>query len=321
MADTDAWRLLGDIGGTNARFALQQRGRAPERIAVLPTGDFTNLADAARAYLAAIDRAPEVRDAAVCVAGPVLGDAFALTNNNWEFSIEETRQSLDLRQLRVVNDFAAVALAVPHLDRARLVPVGGVPDSKRAPIVVMGAGTGLGVCGLTPMADDGWCAVPGEGGHATLPAVTRREEAVFAHIRDTYGHCSSERVLSGGGLVNLYLALAAIDGQAVEPAEPKDVTARAAAGDALADEAVEIFCQAAGTVAGNLVLIFAALGGVYFAGGIVRELGSRFVGSGFRARFEAKGRFSDMLSDVPVYQITQPFSAMVGLASLLDASP
>ncbi|MEZ5670339.1 MAG: glucokinase [Alphaproteobacteria bacterium] len=314
----EAPRLLGDIGGTNARFALQRPGGGADAIRVLPTADFRNLADAVNAYLDGFAARPVVRRAAVCVAGPVLGDHFVLTNSDWEFSIEATRRALDLERLHVVNDFAAVALAVPHLDRASLVQVGGAPQAERAPIVVMGAGTGLGVCGLTPMAG-GWLPLPGEGGHATLPAASAREEAVFARIRAQYGHCSAERVLSGGGLVNLYRALHEVDGSAADPVQPEDVTRRAESGEARADEAVEMFCEATGTVAGNLALTFAALGGVYFAGGIIRLLGPRFVASGFRARFEAKGRFRPLLQTVPAWQIAQPFSAMVGLASLLDA--
>lgn len=315
---TGDWRLLADIGGTNARFALQQPGQAAERIIILPSDDFTGLADAARAYLAQIGTPPAISQAAVCVAGPVIGDRLVLTNTPWRFSIEQTRRDLGLDQLRVVNDFAAVALAVPHLDAAGLVQIGGKALTEPAPIVVMGAGTGLGVCGLIPGPRGGWLPVPGEGGHATLAAATLREDAIFASIRERYGHCSGERVLSGSGLVNVYEAIAAIDGKQVGAVEPADVTRLAAEGDAIADEALEIFCQAAGTIAGSLVLTFTGLGGVYFAGGIIRLLGERFVTSGFRARFEAKGRFRDLLATVPAYQITEGFSAMVGLAALLD---
>jgi glucokinase len=317
---SDSWRLLADIGGTNARFALQRPGAPAERIIVLPSEDYDGLAGAAKAYLVQLGDAPAIDRAAVCVAGPVIGDHLALTNVSWRFSIEQTRKELGLQQLRVVNDFAAVALAVPHLDPSTLVQVGGTPVAARAPIAILGAGTGLGVCGLIPdPRSSGWLPVPGEGGHATLAPMTGREDAVFGHIRARYGHCSGERVLSGSGLVNVYEAIAAVDGQLVDPVEPADVTRLAAEGDALADEAVEIFCQAAGTVGGSLALIFTALGGVYLAGGIIRLLGDRFVRSGFRQRFEAKGRFRDLLATVPAYQITEGFSAMVGLAALLDA--
>ena len=315
---TASWRLLADIGGTNARFALQQQGKDAERIIVLPSEDFTGLADAAQAYLAQVDDAPRIERAAVCVAGPVIGDELALTNVPWRFSVERTRSALGLEDLRVVNDFVAVALAVPHLEPAMLRQVGGRAGSEPGPIAVMGAGTGLGVCGLVPRATGGWRPVPGEGGHATLAATTPREDAVFGAIRVRYGHCSGERVVSGSGLVNVYEALAKVDGTRVDPAEPRDVTERAAADDALADEAVELFCRAAGTIAGNLALTLMARGGVYLAGGIIRLLGDRFVDSGFRECMEAKGRFRDLLSEIPAYQITEGFSAMLGLAALLD---
>jgi glucokinase len=316
---SEEWRLLADIGGTNARFALQRPGGPAERIAVLPSHDYDGLAAAAAAYLKQLGDAPPIARAAVCVAGPVIGDHLALTNAPWRFSIEETRRALGLAQLRVVNDFVAVALAVPHLDPSVLAQIGGRRAEGRAPIVVLGAGTGLGVCGLVPdPRGAGWLPVPGEGGHATLAGTSEREDAVFARIRARYGHCSGERVVSGSGLVNVYEAIAALDGRTVGPVEPADVTRMAAEGDPLADEAVEIFCCAAGTVAGNLALIFTALGGVYLAGGIIRLLGERFRRSRFRERLEAKGRFRDLLATVPAYQITEGFSAMIGLAALLD---
>jgi len=316
MAD---WRLLADIGGTNARFALQRSGEAPEHIEVLHTQDYADLAEAVQGYLAALDETPKIARAGVCVAGPVVGDRFQLTNARWEFSIEETRKALGLDKLHVVNDFAAVALAVPHLRPDWLVQIGGEAPVARAPIAVMGAGTGLGVCGLLPSGETAWIPVPGEAGHTSMAAMTPREDAVVAHIRRTFGHCSCERLLSGGGLVNIYHALAAVDGVAGAPVQPEDITRMAAEGDARADEAVEIFCQALGTVASNMALTFTALGGVYLAGGIVREFGQRFAESGFRTRFEEKGRFHAFLKPIPVFQIAQPFSAMIGLAAMLDA--
>ncbi len=312
------YRLLADIGGTNARFALQRTGEEPEHVIVLPTGDYDDLGAATTAYL---DRLPDglaVRRAAVCLACPILGDRVKLTNNRWDFSIADTRTALGLDVLHVINDFAAVALSVPHLAADALEQVGGGPAVPRAPVGVLGAGTGLGVGALMPLGEASWLPVPGEGGHATMAPMTAREDAIFARVRHRFGHASAERVLSGAGIVNLHAAITAEDDFAAEHLTPEEITARAVAGDVLCDETLEMFCLALGTVAANVALTFNAQGGIYIGGGIVRELGERFMRSGFRERFETKGRFSDFLATVPVFQIVKPFSAMIGLAALLD---
>ena len=310
-------RLLADIGGTYARFALQPAGGAPRELRKLECARFASVEDAAEAYLAEVASARPSR-AAFAVAAPVLGDAVAMINHPWSFSTEAARRRLGLAELVVVNDFAAIALAIPSLSPGMLGGIGGGAAVPGAPVAVIGPGTGLGVSLLVP-AKSGAVPVATEGGHVTLAATDEREAAVIARIRARLGHVSAERALSGPGLMNLYRALGELSGKPMEPPQPDAIAARAlAASDPIAVEAVALFSAMLGSVAGNLALTTGARGGVYVAGGVVPKLGSLFDASAFRARFEDKGRFRDYLARIPTFVITTEVPALSGLAALLD---
>jgi glucokinase len=285
---------------------LHETDGAPERVAILPTAAFAGLEDAARAYLARSGARP--RRAAFAVAAPIAGDRVVLTNRDWSFSTEALRARLGLDELKVINDFEAIARALAHLPPAELRQVGGGAAEPGAPVAVLGPGTGLGVSAVVdgkPLAT--------EGGHVTMPAADEREAEAIARIRARLGHVSAERVLSGPGLQNLYAALAGTDGAP----DPDEITARALAkADAAAEETLDMFCAMLGTVAGNLALTYGARGGVYVAGGIVPKLGTVFDASRFRARFEDKGRFREWLAPIPVFVVTAEAPALTGLASM-----
>ena len=309
-------RLVGDIGGTNARFALLGEDGVPESPIVFRTGDHATLVSAVRAFLDARD-APRVDAAAIAVANPVTGDVAKLTNNDWSFSISATRDALGLDALHVVNDFTALALSVPYLPPGELAQVGGGRAEPRHAIAVLGPGTGLGVSGLVPCADR-WSALAGEGGHVSFAPQDARERELLAALSARFGHVSFERLLSGPGLVNVATALRAIDG--LEPAAmtPAEITARGLANeDPTCVETLELFCRTLGACAGDLVLSLGAEGGCYVGGGIVPRLGERFAASGFRAAFEAKGRLAPYLKRVPTFVIHSPWPALVGAARLL----
>lgn len=308
--------LIADIGGTNARFALLAAEGAPTAVRVFACADYPSLADAVRAYLG--EAAPDARPATavIAVASPVEGDRIAMTNHVWAFSIAETEKALGLARLTVVNDFVAVARAVPELSPGDTVQIGGGTPEAGRPVVVLGPGTGLGVSALVP-APGGWVAVATEGGHVTLPATDGSEEAVVRLLRHEMGHVSAERAISGSGLVRLYRSLAQIAGQTPEQLGPSEVTERAlAGGDPHCRAALEMMCALLGTVAGDLALSYGALGGVFIGGGIVPKLGPFFASSPFRARFEAKGRFRDYLAGIPTRVITAENPAFIGLAAL-----
>ena len=213
----------------------------------------------------------------------------------------------------------ANALAMPHLEAAELLKIGGGAAVFDAPIGVLGPGTGLGVSGLLRTGGS-WTPISGEGGHATMPAADARESAVIEHMRRRFDHVSAERLLSGPGLVNLYQTLAEIDGVPAASFTPAQIAdAHIGESEPLCRAALEMFCAMLGTVAGDLALTLGARGGIYIAGGIVPRLGTRFADSQFRARFEAKGRFQPYLAAIPTSVATSPFLAFLGLRALLDA--
>lgn len=314
-------RLLGDVGGTNARFGWQSHeGAALEHIHVLPCADYADIALAIEAYLALVGvGAP----AAAClgIANPVTGDHISMTNHHWSFSIQVLQKRLALQKLKVINDFTALALALLSLPAEQRTQLGGQAPCAHSAIALIGPGTGLGVSGLIPHGDTGWSAISGEGGHITLAAHSALEYQAIEHIRQQYGHVSAERVLCGQGLVDLHLALAAIQQQVVaEDLTPVYIVQRALTDkDPVCLQTLDMFSGFLGSVAGDLALTLGARGGVYLGGGIVPRLMGWFEYSSFRTRFEAKGRFASYLQKIPVWVIQASESpALWGAANALD---
>ena len=314
-------RLVADVGGTNARFAWQAGPGLPlEAVQVLPCANYPTLQLAAHAYLAGLGRGMP-QHAAIAIANPITGDQVRMTNHHWSFSQRAVKAEFGLTTLRLLNDFTALALALPALPADELRQVGGGDARESAPKALIGAGTGLGVSGLLPDGRGQWVPLEGEGGHVTLPAVTPRERLVVDGLTRMYGHASAERAVCGQGLFDTYTLLCEADGVAAPGCtSPADVTTAALAGsDAQALEALTMFCAFLGSVAGNLALTLGALGGVYVGGGIVPRLGAWFDASPFRARFEAKGRFRAYLQAMPVWVITSAQSpALLGASRALD---
>jgi glucokinase len=311
------WSLVGDIGATNARFALLAPNGEITEIHTLLCDDYPTLTDAITAYLAEANVVKPV-DAVLAVAASPTGDEVAMTNHPWTFSIEAVRQAIGLRQLKVVNDFHANAAVVPHLAPSERNKIGRGEPVADAPIGVIGPGTGLGVSALVPT-PDGPKPMPGEGGHVTMSPADARESDVLAIMRARYDHVSAERVLSGPGLVNLYNTLCELERVKAAPLTAAQITdPKIGTADACAREATAMFCAMLGTIAGNLALTLGARGGIYIAGGIVPKLGDAFAQSQFRERFEAKGRFRDYLAAIPTYVIVRPFAALLGASKLLD---
>jgi len=315
---TNAMRLVVDIGGTNARFALVPPGSLePQDEKTMQCAEFASLEHAARHYLEQCGD-PAVREAALDVAVDPIGDFIKLTNGPWAFSIEQTCRALGLDRLQIVNDFTALALAVPTLRPEELQSVGGGASVAGTPLAVIGPGTGLGVSGLIPAANR-YVALKGEGGHTAFSPMNEREASVLRWLQQSYDHVSTERVLSGMGLENLHQALCALDGSQPKPLTPDKITAAAlASADVQCSAAVEMFCAILGTAAANLVVTIGARAGCYIGGGIVPRLGDYFARSPFRSRFETKGRFSTYVAAVPTYVILAQTPALRGLATLFQ---
>jgi glucokinase len=318
-APFDSPRLLADVGGTNARFALELAAGRFEHVQVLACGDYPTLGDAIRAYLAmpAVAGAGQVGHAAVAIANPVDGDQIRMTNHHWQFSIEALRREVGFETLLVVNDFYALARSLPHLIDGDKVQVGGGSPRAGAPLGLLGAGTGLGVSGLIP-AGTSWTALSSEGGHVTFAPCNDLEVAILQYAWREFEHVSAERFLSGAGVELIHRALSHVQGLAPTSLSAPEISRRALAGEcAVSSQVLDVFCGMLGCVAGNLAVTLGAQGGVYIGGGIVPRLGERFASSPFRRRFEQKGRFQSYLAAVPTYVITAEYPAFLGVSAIL----
>ncbi|WP_067482450.1 glucokinase [Actinomadura hibisca] len=313
--------LVADVGGTNARFALIEKpGGAPARVASLPTREHAGLADAAERYLA--EHAPDVRPVAAClaVAGPVAQGRFRLTNADWPAdTADRVRDRLGLAHLEILNDFEALALALPALGPDDAVRVGdAAPGGPGGALAVVGPGTGLGVAGLVPT-PAGWLPLPGEGGQVDIPAGTEREVEVMRLLRAERGAATAEYLLSGDGLVRTHRLLSMIHGVPAVPCTAAEIAADRT--DPVRAEALRMFCALLGSFAGNVALTMGARGGVYLGGGILPRIADILRDSDFRARFEDKPPVRDYLRSIPTSLIVHPCPALAGAAARLAQSP
>jgi glucokinase len=313
---SDKQVLLGDIGATNARFALLTNGSIGP-ITSFEVARFTQFADAVAAFLKNQGQHSEIDSALVAVAGPVQGDRCVLTNCSWVVDAREFNQTFGL-EARIINDFEAVAYSLPSLAAADLAAIGGGRAELAAPMAVLGPGTGLGVACLVPGTGKR-LVIPSEGGHATLAGANNREDEIIKQLRNRFGHVSAERLVSGDGLENIHQATIELARIVLEPRSAADITQRALNGDCqIAHDALTTFCAFLGSFAGNAALMFGARGGVYIAGGISPRIVNFLRQSEFRDRFEAKGRLRAYLEAVPTWVIVHPAAAFLGLKSLLD---
>lgn len=309
--------LLADIGGTNVRFATLRGGRI-EAVEAWLTALYPDIGEAVKAYAAATGAALPFAGAAICAAGPLMGERIDLTNCAWKISVPEIKVATGASRVALVNDFAAVAHAVPTLGASDAEQIGGGAPVADAPKVALGPGTGLGVASVIADGRGGWIAVPGEGGHVDLAPTNDREIAVVYQLMRERGHVCAEDAVSGPGLEAIYLAIAALDGLKLKakPIAFDIAKAARAKSDPAAMEAVQLFTGWLGSIAGNLALTLGATGGVYIAGGIVAQWGDVFDARYFRHRFEAKGRMKRFLEPIPCYLVTAKDLAFRGLAAL-----
>lgn len=307
-------RLVGDVGGTNCRFAIfdiqaaAQEVVAPQAFKVV---DHATLEDAIDHYLQGSDRKPT--QAVIAVAGTVKAGQAELTNAPWAMSEAHLRRH-GFQAARLLNDYEAVALSVDLLTENDLGDIGGVTAAPKGTIAIVGAGTGLGVGALVrdPL---GEAVAVTEGGHIAFAPTDAVEIEVLKILTARFGRVSLERILSGPGLVNLYEALAQVGGHEADELKPADIPARADQGDTLADQTLKRFCRIYGAAAGDFALTFGAFGGVYLGGGIAGRMMPRLRAGEFREGFEDKGRFRDYCAAIPTKAILQPYAALLGAAS------
>lgn len=330
LLSTFPW-LVADIGGSNARFGLVlSEGSGVQQIRTIPGKAHAHLNEAVHAYLKQAEqelaeqyRAP--RMAAFAVATPITDDFIAFTNSPWSFSRSAIQTAFGFDSFLVLNDFEALALSLPKLNATQIQPHQAAPTA-RGTLAVIGPGTGLGVAGVIETAN-GWIAIPGEGGHATLAAGNEFESAVLAEVRKHYPHVSAERLLSGIGLPVLHQAVASVMQQCCTQATSVSNLALNAEAilqkglqhqDPACSKTIDVFCEMLGSFAGNVALTLGARGGVYIGGGIVPRLGERFFSSHFRQRFVEKGRFQAYLENIPTALITDTMAALTGASLAIE---
>ncbi|MBX4959033.1 glucokinase [Rhizobium lentis] len=307
--------LIGDIGGTNARFSILTDAYAePKQFPNVRTADFATIEEAIQKGV--LDKtAVQPRSAILAVAGPINDDEIPLTNCDWVVRPKTMIQGLGIEDVLVVNDFEAQALAIAALSDENRERIGNASGDMIASRVVLGPGTGLGVGGLVHT-QHSWIPVPGEGGHVDLGPRSKRDYALFPHIETIEGRVSAEQILCGRGLVNLYNAICVVDGLKPTMTDPADITSHALDGsDKAAVETVSLFATYLGRVAGDMAMIFMARGGVYLSGGISQKILPALKKPEFRQAFEDKAPHSALLRTIPTYVVTHPLAALAGLSA------
>jgi glucokinase len=306
--------LVGDIGGTNSRFGLVAPGSTEVRdIETLKNRDFDSLEAAVGHYLKGRGISA-LEAAAIAVAGPTEGEVVALTNRDWRFTRESLRQAAHARRFRLLNDFEALAMSLPHLKGDDIVQIGGETPAQPAVKIVLGPGTGLGMATLAPLPHGGWMALPGEVGHITLPVATQQEFDWREKMSMPGVPFESEDAITGGGLLLMYRAIAS------DPtlATPEGVLQAALAGtDAAAVWTLDQFIIWLARIAGDAAMTMQARGGVYLAGGIAPSIVGKLQSGPFRSIFQEKGRLARIMRPIPVYVIVDRFPAFKGCAAAI----
>lgn len=308
--------LIGDIGGTNARFAIVDGSDLRfSHQKTLRCADFSSATMAMKAYL---DGIGVEQPTAIClaVAGPIVANGVHVTNNHWYIDSAVLCETFDTEAVRLLNDFEAIAYAIPLLGETDLVSIGSPvrchlnrPDFT---IAVVGPGTGFGAVGLCQR-DHSCFPIVGEDGHVGFAPETDAQLKIYGELAKKFGRVSNERLLSGPGVGNIYRALGSADGDGKTALSTSELFARAAdRSDPRAVATVQIFFEALGQAAGDLALVFGASEGVYIAGGIVQRHPEMLAASDFRRGFENKGRHSDLMKKIPTQLVTHPQPGLLG---------
>ncbi len=307
--------LIGDIGGTNARFALADPSTPGFRDALtLKCAEFASVEEALSNYLAEVG---ESDPGVICLAsaGPLIGDSINVTNNHWNIVPSDLRSEFGTDRVKLLNDFEAVAFSIPFLGDDGHVPV-GLPEAGPLPnefnLAIVGPGTGLGTAGLVRRAGQ-LLPISGEGGHMGFAPESQVQIEILRVLHDRFERVSAERLLSGSGIENIYLALCVIHGEKRTPLAAADVFASTAE-DARAAETAAMFFDVLGQVAGDVALVLDARDGVYIAGGISKRYPELLHNSGFRNAFENKGRHRSLMERIPTQLITYDEPGLLGAA-------
>jgi len=310
--------LVADIGGTNLRIGMTKASGVIDDIALYQCNQFSGLTEIIQDYLSKIDISNTEVNACFAIACPVDNDIISMTNLPWKFSKKELKTTLNLTKMYFINDYTAIAHAVPLLSEQQKVKIGGGNVVAGKPISICGPGTGLGVANVINT-NDQWVSLGGEGGHVDFAPTDAIEIQILNFLLTKYEHVSYEQVLSGLGIQQIYQALMFVKGIEPEALEAKDITQKAISNECdVCVATLNKFCEILGSFAGNLSLTLASFGGVYIAGGIVPRFIEFIDNSNFRRSFEAKGRFEAFNQTIPTFVITEPQPGLLGASAFLS---
>ena len=309
--------IVADIGGTNLRLGQVNPDGSIKNLTLFQCDEHPSLKSVLEVYLTENNLTDCTINACLAIACPVDQDLIKMTNLPWQFSKSELKEQLNLNNLYLINDYTAIAWAVPFLSDSQKVKVGGGSAVEQTPIAICGPGTGLGVANVV-WGNDQWISIGGEGGHADFAAIDDTEIEILKFLRNKYPRVSYEQVLSGLGIEQIYQALCSIKGVEPKNYEAKDISANALNNSCdICLQTLNQFCNTLGSFAGNMALTTSAFGGVYIAGGIVPRFIEFLNNSDFRKRFEAKNRFTEFNAAIPTYIITEAQPGVIGASAYL----
>ena len=310
LAATNAgsW-LVADIGATSSRCAtLASAVDSPENMRIYRNENFDGLTGLLADFLSGCNEKPQ--SLALAVAAPVHGDDVRMINRDWSFSGASLTSEFAFGRVRIINDFHAVAYALPALDDNTRIEIGNANEYRGGNMAAIGPGSGLGTSAWITC-DSGGAAMTGEGGHITVSGRDKHEDKIIAKVRERFGHCSAERILSGPGLIVLHNAMHGIE---IESSE--EITGNS--DDDACVSTMNQFFSFLGSAAADLALITGAFGGLYIAGGIVPACIDQLHKSPFRERFDDKNRYRDYMRRIPTYVITDPVPGLTGLTTMIN---
>lgn len=315
-------RLIADIGGTNARLSIETANFKYEHQIVLPCKQFNSLVEIINYYLNETKLTNKILAVSLALPAPEFADIVSMVNSPWQsFSISKIKEQLGIKNFIILNDWHALALSIPFINKTELVQVGGLsePDDRK-PIAAIGPGTGLGMASLLKTPKNEYFAIPAEGGRSSFPPVNEEELELWKFAHKRFSHVSAERFLSGPGLQLIYEGLCEIhDRKILSLPNPKEISKYGIDGSCfISQKTINIFCGMLGTVASNLAVMINSFGGFYIGGGIVPQMLDFFLKSNFRSRFEDKGRYRPFLVQMPVFVIMNEFPAFLGASYALD---
>lgn len=315
--NNDVVNVVADIGGTNLRIGITSDNGEISGLTLYQCNQHLSLEEIVLDFINKQDLNGRTINACLAIACPVDNDLIAMTNLPWQFSKSELKQKLGLNKLVMINDYTAIAHAIPHLTDVQKVQVGKGIANAGKPVSICGPGTGLGVGHLVQ--DNGnWHSISCEGGHVDFAPIDEQETEIFRYLLTKYSHVSYEQLLSGLGLEQIFEALVHINEHGLPQLEAKDITSKALNGECkVCEESLAQFCRTLGSFAGNLALTLGSFGGVYIAGGIVPRFIEYFNKSDFRKRFEEKGRLTGLNQNIATYVITESQPGILGASAYL----